>query len=77
MEGADGVKDSSSFTETASSSVPRDVAGGSGEVGVLALDQEIHLSSSSAPTVHIRADGLTKRFRVAERRPAELYRRHG
>ena len=35
------------------------------------------MSSSSAPTVHIRADGLTKRFWVAERRPAELYHRHG
>ena len=34
-------------------------------------------SSSSAPPVHIRAVGLTKRLRVTERRPAELYRRHG
>ena len=62
MEGAGSVRESSSFTETTSSSVPGDIAGGSGEVGVLALDQEIHMSSSSAPTVHIRADGLTKRF---------------
>ena len=30
------------------------------------------MSSSSAPPVHIRAAGLTKRFRVAERRPGTL-----
>ena len=30
------------------------------------------MSSSSTPPVHVRAAGLTKRFRVAERRPGTL-----